>query len=51
MGRKIKYKTEEEKIQARKDRQMKYYWKNQDRLKTNALKRYHDRKKQNENNR
>jgi len=51
MGRKTKYKTDEEKIQARKNRQMKYYWKNQNRLKINALKRYYDRKKQNKNNR
>lgn len=42
MGRKIKYKTDEEKIQARRERQMRYYWKNADKLKKQALKRYYE---------
>lgn len=44
MGRKLKYKTPEEKINARKERQMKYYWKNVDKLKKEALGRYYNRK-------
>ena len=44
MGRKLKYKTQEEKINARKERQMKYYWQNAEKLKKEALKRYYKRK-------
>jgi hypothetical protein len=44
MGRKRIYETEEEQIQSRKDRQMKYYRKNQNRLKKEALKRYYKNK-------
>lgn len=46
MGRMKKYKTEEEQINARKKRQMKYYWKNKERLQRKARERYHERKKQ-----
>jgi len=44
MGRTLKYKTPEEKINARKERQMKYYWKNVEKLKKEALERYYKRK-------
>jgi hypothetical protein len=41
MGRKQKYKTEEEKLQARKDRQMRYYFRNQESIKKKNLERYY----------
>lgn len=41
MGRKKKYLTEEEKIEARKERQMRYYWRNQEKLKKQNRERYH----------
>ena len=44
MGRKTKYHTKEEKLEARKKRQMKYYWKNQDKIKKKNLQRYHNGK-------
>lgn len=44
MGRKQKYKTEDERIQANRDYFMKYYWKNQEKIKEKNLKRYHDNK-------
>lgn len=43
MGRKLKYKTEEEKIFARRTRQMKYYWKNQEEIKKKNLNRYYEK--------
>lgn len=46
MGRKIKYKTEEEKLTARKERQMRYYWKNVEQKRKEASKRYYHGKKQ-----
>ena len=44
MGRKLKYKTEKEKRQARSIRQMKYYNKNKETIKKKNLQRYHDSK-------
>lgn len=44
MGRKLKYKTPEEKLIARRERQMRYYWKNVDKKRKESLKRYYDRK-------
>lgn len=45
MGRKKKYTTDYEQSQARKDRQMKHYWRNCDRLRKEALDRYYKQKK------
>lgn len=45
MGRKKKYITEEEKNQARKERQMRHYWRNVKKLRKKALKRYYNTKK------
>ena len=42
MGRKLKYKTNEEKINARRKRQMEYYWKNQEKIKKKNLERYYE---------
>ena len=44
MGRKTKYITDEQKLQARKDRQMKYYWKNQKKRQEYSLKWYYENK-------
>ena len=44
MGRIQKYKTEAEQLTARRDRQMRYYWKNAITLRKTALKRYYKRK-------
>jgi len=44
MGRQKKYNTDEEKIQARKDRQMRYYWRNSKRLRKESLERYYKQK-------
>ena len=44
MGRKLKYKTNEEKLNARKERQMRYYWKNQEKIKKKNLDRYYGSK-------
>jgi hypothetical protein len=41
MGRRKKYMTEEQQIEARKKRQMDYYWKNQDKINKKNLERYH----------
>jgi hypothetical protein len=45
MGRKIKYKTEEEQLIARRERQMRYYWRNQETIKKKNLKRYYETQK------
>ena len=45
MGRKLKYKTEEEKRQANRDKFMRHYWKNQEKIKKKNLKRYHENKR------
>jgi hypothetical protein len=44
MGRKLKYKTEKEQIEARKTRQMKYYELNKEKIKIKNLKRYYENK-------
>jgi hypothetical protein len=44
MGRKLKYKTRQEKLQARKDRQMRYYERNKESIKEKNLKRYYEHK-------
>jgi len=41
MGRIKRYITEEEQIRARKERQMKYYWKNHEEKKKKNLERYY----------
>lgn len=43
MGRKQKYITEEEKSKALKDRQMRYYWKNQEKINQKNKDRYHEK--------
>ena len=45
MGRKQKYFTKEEKIQANRDKFMRHYWKNADKIKKRNLKRYYATKK------
>ncbi len=45
MGRNRKYKTTEEQLLARRQRQMKYYWKNVNTLRKQSLERYYERKK------
>ena len=45
MGRKQKYKTEEEKLNARRERQMRYYFKNQKIKQSQSLQRYYNNKK------
>lgn len=44
MGRKKKYITKEEKCQANRDKFMRYYWKNADKIKKQNLKKYYDKK-------
>ena len=44
MGRHKKYKTEEEKKQANRDKVMKHYWKNVEKIRKKNLKRYYDNK-------
>jgi hypothetical protein len=44
MGRKKKYKTEEEQRQANRDKAMKYYLKNKAECQRKALERYHKNK-------
>ena len=45
MGRKLKYKTEEERKIARNKLRMKYYWKNSKNEKQKALERYYENKR------
>jgi len=45
MGRKLKYKTESERIIARNICRMKYYWKNAEIEKAQALDRYYKTRK------
>jgi hypothetical protein len=47
MGRKQKYITEEEKLTAKRERQMRYYWKNAKKMRKEALERYYERKQKN----
>ena len=44
MGRNQKYKTEDEKLNARRERQMRYYIKNQQVKKEQSLERYYKKK-------
>jgi hypothetical protein len=44
MGRKIKYKTEEEKKQANRNKYMRYYWRNVKKRRKDALRRYYVKK-------
>jgi hypothetical protein len=44
MARLKKYKTEEEQLKARRDRQMRYYFKNQDLKKKQSLQNYYKKK-------
>ena len=44
MGRKKKYKTAEEKLIARRERQMRYYFKNQKIKQSQSLRRYYNNK-------
>lgn len=44
MGRKQKYITDEEKLNARRERQMRYYFKNQKVKKEQSLQRYYQKK-------
>ena len=44
MGRKQKYITEEEKLNARRERQMRYYLRNQKIKQEQALRRYYNKK-------
>lgn len=46
MGRKRKYNTDKERLMAKRERQMRYYWKNVDKKRKEALDRYYDRKSQ-----
>jgi hypothetical protein len=45
MGRKLKYKTEEERKIARNKLRMKYYWQNCENEKQKALERYYENKR------
>lgn len=44
MGRKLKYKTKKEQVEARKARQMRYYERNKEKIKQKNLERYHEHK-------
>ena len=43
MGRKRKYNTEEEKLNANRKKSMRHYWKNSEKIKKKNLKRYHEK--------
>jgi hypothetical protein len=45
MGRKLKYKTLEEKLIADREKAMRYYFNNQEVVKKKNLRRYHENKK------
>jgi hypothetical protein len=45
MGRKRKYNTEEEKLQANRDKYMRYYWRNVDKIRKQKLKEYYENKR------
>lgn len=47
MGRKLKYKTKEEKRKANNIDAMKYYWKNVDTIRKRNLKKYYEQKNNN----
>jgi hypothetical protein len=44
MGRKCKYNTNEEKRQANRDKFMRHYWKNAEKIRKKNLKRYYEKK-------
>ena len=44
MGRKLKYKTKEEKLQANRDKYMRFYWLNVDKIRKEKLERYYENK-------
>jgi len=50
MGRKLIYKTKDEQLIARRERQMRYYWKNADQKRKEALKKYYENKRNLQNN-
>ena len=50
MGRKRKYFTKEEKLQANRDKYMRFYWRNVERIKKEKLEAYYDKKQNSENN-
>jgi len=43
MGRKRKYITPEDQLTARRERQMRYYWRNQEEIKRKNLKKYYEK--------
>jgi hypothetical protein len=45
MGRKLKYKTKEEKLQANRDKYMRFYWRNVEKIKKEKLKIYYENKR------
>ena len=45
MGRKTKYVTKEEQLCARRERQMRFYWKNRNIIKQKNLRRYYETQK------
>lgn len=47
MGRKMKYVTNEDKINARRERQMRYYWKNKEVIRHKNLNKYYEKKTHN----
>lgn len=47
MGRKLKYITHEQKLNANREKYMRYYWKNQELVKKKNLKRYYAKKETN----
>jgi hypothetical protein len=50
MGRKRKYLTDGERLKARRERQMRYYWKNVKKQRKKSLKRYYENKRNLQNN-
>ena len=50
MGRKKKYLTDMEKITARRERQMRYYWNNVNEQRKKSLERYYENKRNIQNN-
>jgi hypothetical protein len=50
MGRKLIYKTKEEKRMAQNETYMRYYEKNKERIKKEKLKRYYENKRNIQNN-
>lgn len=44
MGRRLKYKTKAERLQANRDKVMKHYWKNADEIRKKNLKHYYEKR-------